>query len=188
MACRISGLDLSNSHPPRRRPAVHLALVGLFILAVAGANTAHAANARRQIEVQNHTAKTLVVCVVYHTREADRQWGWKNPGCQTHWTLRPGDHSNLLHDNEQVTANAIKISARDEARTLLWADHRDDVQPQGCSDPRRRSVKRVSSDGEEIYTCGFCKSGFIPIRSGDGQLSCETGDEIASAASCPAGT
>lgn len=241
MACRISGLDLSNTHPPRRRPAVHLALVGLFILAVAGANTAHAANARRQIEVQNHTAepvrvfvayhsilpsgqwgwfntddtttwvllpgerttlvdrgftingdiarirargensgrkwdwgeqfigansrgpskvigktlltvwseeglplfsdrhtrrslavknstaKTLVVCVVYHTREADRQWGWKNPGCQTHWTLKPGDHSNLLHDNEQVTANAIKISARDEARTLLWADHRDDA-------------------------------------------------------------
>lgn len=63
-----------------------------------------------------------------------------------------------------------------------------DGQPEGCSDPRRRSVKQVSTDGEEVYTCGSCKKNFIPIRRGDGELSCETGDEIASAASCPAGT
>lgn len=75
-----------------------------------------------------------------------------------------------------------------ESETEVLNPEGDDVQPQGCSDPRRRTVKRVSTDGEEFYTCGFCKSGFIPIRSGDGQLSCETGDEIASAASCPAGT
>lgn len=241
IACRISGHDASTTHltPPKR--AVRLALLGFFILAVLGAHKAHAANARRQIEVQNHTAepvrvfvsyhsilpsgqwgwfntddtttwvllpgerttlvdrgftingdiarirargensgrqwdwgeqfigansrgpsrvigktlltvwseeglplfsdrhtrrslavknstsKTIVVCVVYHTREADGEWEWKNPGCRTHWTLKPGDHSNLLHDGEKVTANAVRISARDQARKLIWADHRDEA-------------------------------------------------------------
>lgn len=82
---------------------------------------------RRQIAVKNDTGETLHICVAYHTRLSDGKWGWKNTDCNVHWTFEPGQHSYLAIDDVRINANAIKISARNEAGDRVWTEHRDEA-------------------------------------------------------------
>lgn len=80
---------------------------------------------RRTLAVKNETKETLTICVAYHTRTAEGSWGWQNPDCQSNWTFKPGEHSNLAIDNKRISANAIKIYARSAAGDRVWVLDRD---------------------------------------------------------------
>ncbi len=52
--------------------------IGLLLLTFAWSQSAYGEEARRQLEVQNHTSEPVRVFVAYHTITAQGQWRWFN--------------------------------------------------------------------------------------------------------------
>ena len=82
---------------------------------------------RRTLSIRNSTSETLAVCMAYHTRAAGGGWGWQNADCAQSWYLGPGERSYPLINGAQLTANAIKIYARNVAGNRAWTEHRDNA-------------------------------------------------------------
>jgi hypothetical protein len=91
-----------------------------MVFLLAGGQVAHAANARRQLEVQNHTSEPVRVFVAYHTITNSGQWVWRNADFSRWWILKPGQRSALNDQGFIINADLIRIWARGEKSGRTW--------------------------------------------------------------------
>ena len=103
-----------------RRLLRYLILCSSLVFLMAGGQVAHAANARRQLEVQNHTSEPVRVFVFYHTISQAGQWGWYNTDNKTTWLLDPGERTTLVDQGFILNADLIRIRARAEQSGRTW--------------------------------------------------------------------
>ncbi len=99
---------------------VALCAIALVAIAVASPPAAHAANARRQLEVQNHTAEPVRVFVAYHSITPGERWEWFNTDDTTSWLLQPGQRTLLVDRGFKINADLVRIRARAEKTGRQW--------------------------------------------------------------------